>query len=583
MAAVKLKSFLKTGFSAKHILIGTFFMIFVMIVFVVFRIQDITVSFVYNQIYTSNHATLDFFVQFLDQTISHLDNEFYNLLSDNLNVSGLEIELEEDKIFELKTELNQELRKLYESNEMLDSVFFYSPQGSGQESILYSTKLSSAADGNALMEYAATTCESSLRGEKFSSSNWTLHTIRDIPYLMRIVSVGETFCGGFIRLDMIQNQLNKLCQDSFGDTAVFTMDNQQISEGFFPENLDLLQNQQDITVIEAEQERYIVSYAAADVLGIKLAIAVPQNAVSNQMTSNVTSFIGICAILILMVVLIYICLFLMYRPFLYLAGSMKIVAQGNLDFRISKHSSVHETDEIYQTFNTMLDEMGNLKEAIYEKELEKEKVTKQFLRMQLKSHFFLNCLNIIYSLAQTKRYELIQKLTICLVKYFRYLSTNDEELVDLRDEIDHIQNYMEIQSMRFPGQIIFSCEIEPGLDQYKIPMLMLQTFLENAVKYGIDFSDPRPITLCAVSKKKEEIDGILFTVTDCGEGFSEELLEFYKEKKLYLPKNQEHGIGIINVKNRLHLIYGGVEQIEISNHLPTGAKIEIWIPKRGGK
>ncbi len=571
MAAEKIKTFLKTGFSAKHILIGTFFIIFIMIMFVVFRIQNLTVSFVYNQIYTSNHARIDFFVQFLDQTISHLDNEFYNLLSDNLNVSGLEIELEEDQIFELKMELNQELRELYESNELLDSVFFYSPEGSDQESIFYSAKLHSAAEGNTLMEYAVTMCESSMRGEKFSSSNWTLHTIRKIPYLMRIVSVGKTFCGGYIRLDRIQGQLDELCQDSFGQTAVFAAEE--------PENA----GQDESRLIELNEKDDIVSRAVSNVLGIELAIFVPKDAVSNQMTSNIASFVAICAILILMIVLIYICLFVMYRPFLYLAGSMKIVAQGNPDFRISKHSSVHETDEIYQTFNTMLDEMGHLKEEIYEKELEKEKVTKQFLRMQLKSHFFLNCLNIIYSLAQTKRYELIQKLTICLVKYFRYLSTNEEELVELRDEIDHVKNYMEIQTMRFPGQIIFSCEVEEGLEQCKIPMLMLQTFLENAVKYGMDFSDPKPITLCAVSQTREGADGICFTVTDCGEGFPEELLEFYKEKKLFLPKNQEHGIGIINVKNRLHLIYGGEEQIEISNHLPAGAKIEIWIPKIGGK
>ena len=575
------RSSLKIVFSAKRILIGTFLIIFIMIAFVVFRMQNLAISSAYSQIYSSNQATLDFFVQSLDNSISYVNNAFYNLLSDNSNISMLEIESDEAEIFEMKLNISQNLKTLYESNELLESVFLYSPAGSGQEIILYTTKLLTEAEGSYFKEYAIRACEASLNGTKFSSSDWTLHIIKNVPYLMRIVCVSQTFCGGFIRLDTIQNQISDVYHDSLGSSACFTMDNELVLGD--PALSDLPANLRDSSVVKGQEGNYIFSYATPEVLDVKLAIAVPTSSVSNQSMASLTGFIGICAILILLVLFVYICLFFMYRPFLYLANSMKIVADGNLNFRITKRSAVHETDKIYRIFNTMLNEMDRLKTEIYEKELEKEKVTKQFLKMQLKSHFFLNCLNIIYSLAQTKRYELIQKLTICLVKYFRYLSLNNEELVELKAEIDHIQNYMEIQMMRFPGQIVFSCDIEEELYQCKIPMLILQTFLENAVKYGIDFSMPSPIALRAISKKEGETDGILFTIIDQGEGFSEELLEFYSHKDSLLPANQEHGIGIINVKNRLHLIYGGSEKITIANHLPTGAKIEIWIPKRGGK
>lgn len=575
MAATPKQSSFKFVLSAKRILIGAFVVIFSMIIFVVFRMQHLAVSFAYDQIFSSNQAALNFYAQSLDDSFSRLDQNFYNLLSDNLNISLLQIQTEESEIFNIKMQLDEDLRRLYASNDLLNSIFLYSPSGTDQEFIFYSTKLLSASDMTPFKDYVIHLCETSMKGEKFSSPNWTVHTINGTPYLLRIVCIDQTFCGGFIRLDTIQNQLDQIYHDSLGSSVILTRDNALISGDNQFSNLP---SDAD-SIVQCGGERYIFSCVHPDILELKIGIAVPTKNVSSQMNSDLAGFISICAILILLVLSVYICLFFMYRPFLYLADSMKIVADGNLHFRITKRSSVQETNKIYQTFNVMLDEIEHLKSEVYEKELEKEKVTKQFLKMQLKSHFFLNCFNIIYSLAETKRYELIQRLTICLVKYFRYLSLNNEELVNLKDELDHIENYMEIQMMRFPGQILFSCHIEEPLYACKIPMLMLQTFLENAVKYGIDFSVPSPITLSAISEERDGTDGILFTITDCGEGFSEELLSFYQKEDLSVPSNQEHGIGIINVKKRLHLIYGGLENISIENHLPSGAQIKIWIPK----
>lgn len=577
MAALALKINTKTKFSAKQILAGTLFLIFVMISFVVVEIQHLAVSSAQRQIYTSTQATLEFFSQSLDTSAARLDNDFYNLLSNNLDISTLELASDDAALFEAKSNLSQSLQRIYESNDLLNNVFLYSPSGKKAEYLLYSTELLSASEASILKEYIIHICDASLSGAKFSSSNWTVHIVGNIPYLVRIVCNKETFCGGLIRLDVVQRQLGEISHGTMGSSAIFSLDHQLLCGD--TQLSDLSSVSAESFVRKMANGNYIVSLMTPDILEITLTIAVPSKSLSTFLSTGLTGFIGICAILILLVFLVYICFFLMYRPFLYLSHSMKTVAKGNLNFRISKCSSVKETDEIYQTFNQMLDEMNHLKIKIYEKELEKEKVTRQFLQMQLKSHFFLNCLNIIYSLAQTKRYELIQELTLCLVQYFRYLSQNSDELVPLKDEIAHIRNYMEIQMMRFPNKISFSCDVEEALFECKIPLLILQTFLENAVKYGLNFSKISPISLCAVAKRKENIDGILFTITDEGKGFSEELLSFYQKKEAILPTGQEHGIGIINVKKRLHLVYGGQEEIKILNQVPNGAQIEIWIPK----
>ena len=161
--------------SAKRILIGTLIVIFSMIIFVVFRMQHLAVSFAYDQISSSNQAALNFYAQSLDESVAHLDQNFYSLLADNLNISLLEIQTEESEIFNLKMQLGEDLRRLYASNDLLNSVFLYSPSGTGEEFIFYSTKLLAASDAAPFKDYVIRTCETSMKGEKFSSQIGRAH------------------------------------------------------------------------------------------------------------------------------------------------------------------------------------------------------------------------------------------------------------------------------------------------------------------------------------------------------------------------------------------------------------------------
>ncbi|RKJ51742.1 hypothetical protein D7Y05_01375 [bacterium 1XD42-54] len=557
----------------KHIFLIILLIISVIAVFAFFCVRSLTSSLAYRQIDKTNQSVLSFVSQNLNTSVSQIDQEFYYLLNSNPDTTILETMSTDFNHFHAASSLVQAIKRIYESSGLLEMVFLYSPAGETPEYLLYSDQLFSVSDSTVLKEHSMKLCESSLSGSKLPSTSWFNQEINGIPYLTRIVRIGQTFCGGFIRLSALLEQLNTHFR-AVGSCTIFSSDGQWLCGDHTFSAQETVSLSDTFTLLQKDREQYIVSVATPQLLDICIAMYLPVSQLPGSIFQDYIDFIFICFLLILLTVLIYICFVLMNRPFLYLSRAMQIIIQDNPNFRIEKKSYIYEASQIYDTFNHMLDELEHLKSELYEK----EKVVRQFLQTQLKSHFFLNCLNIIYSMAQTGRYNLIQKLSMCLVKHFRYLSLNSEELIPLRKELEHINNYMEIQQLRFPGKITYQCNIKETLYDCPIPLLMLHTFLENSVQYGRNDSAVSSIILSAEFALHQEKKGILFMIRDCGKGFSDELLAFYRQEHTHVTPGYEHGIGILNIQSRLHFIYKGDEFLEITNHVSGGAQIKIWLP-----
>ena len=176
-------------------------------------------------------------------------------------------------------------------------------------------------------------------------------------------------------------------------------------------------------------------------------------------------------------------------------------------------------------FNDMVSEIKNLKIDNYEKALDIQKSYLQYLQMQVNPHFYLNALNIIYSLAQMKHYALIQEMTMSLVEYSRYMFRSPEQLVTVQQEMEHVEHYMKIQQMRFPDRIVFTAEISAEVEDALIPPFVIQSFVENSIKYAVNFEQHN---VCSIRGKIVESHGelyVLIEVRDNGKGYQEEVLE----------------------------------------------------------
>jgi LytS/YehU family sensor histidine kinase len=182
-------------------------------------------------------------------------------------------------------------------------------------------------------------------------------------------------------------------------------------------------------------------------------------------------------------------------------------------------------------------EQESLKE---EQASEQMKAELSFLRSQISPHFIFNILNSIVYLIRTKASEQAEDVTMRLSSLMRYmLYDSDQTMVPLTNELAYLENYIDLQKMRFDGNVDFDFQVKGKADGHMIEPMLLIPFVENAVKHGVGLVD------------KPFIQVILET-TEHGLHF---LVKNKKGKEEQVFKDPSSGIGLKNVRRRLELLY----------------------------
>lgn len=106
-----------------------------------------------------------------------------------------------------------------------------------------------------------------------------------------------------------------------------------------------------------------------------------------------------------------------------------------------RSSKLIELEQANDQFKDLMEQIKTFKIAMYEQELEKQQIQLDYMKQQIKPHFFLNCLTSIYSMAQIQMYQEIEDMAMSTSKYFRYLFQNGEDFVPLENELEHVRMY----------------------------------------------------------------------------------------------------------------------------------------------
>lgn len=245
------------------------------------------------------------------------------------------------------------------------------------------------------------------------------------------------------------------------------------------------------------------------------------------------------------------------------------------EFFISE--SILEIDKANDKLNKVIFDMQELKIREYHSQLELKKIELNYLKNQIRPHFYLNMLSMIHSMLQTKNYKEIEELTILTSNYLRHLFMANQDFSELKDEVQHIKDYLEIQRIRYGNSIYFSLNYNSDLQNTLVPSLLLQTFIENTIKHGFSFQDLFTILLSIKKVKTEDSDYIQICIEDNGPGFSEEILSKLNQKQSLITEDGHH-IGITNTIERLNLLYPNDYTITFENNEEGGAKILLLIP-----
>jgi two-component system LytT family sensor kinase len=189
----------------------------------------------------------------------------------------------------------------------------------------------------------------------------------------------------------------------------------------------------------------------------------------------------------------------------------------------------------------------------------------RMLHYQINPHFLFNTLNAISTLVLEKRNDAAERMLLGLAGFLRYsLDRQPTEMSALTAELEAQRKYLEIEQTRFDEKLKVAFNIEPGLETAKVPSLILQPILENAIKYAIT---PRVEGGSIDVSAKRDKDTLRITVEDDGPG---------------LPPDDQprrrRGVGLANARERLELIYGERAGLTARNREPNGCRVELWLP-----
>lgn len=214
------------------------------------------------------------------------------------------------------------------------------------------------------------------------------------------------------------------------------------------------------------------------------------------------------------------------------------------------------------SYNENLVEADMLKDKIMATEM-------SFLQAQIKPHFLYNALNAIANICE-KDGKKAGKLIVDLAIYLRgSLEFNHlDKMVTLEKELEFINTYFNIEQARFGQKIELRTELEIPLD-YKLPVLILQPLVENAVRHGISKKQGGGRVRIRVMQLEE---GIGIEIEDDGIGIEGEKLAF-----LMSEKRKDQGVGLLNIHHRLLRLYG--RGLEISSEVGRGTRVRLVIPE----
>lgn len=214
-----------------------------------------------------------------------------------------------------------------------------------------------------------------------------------------------------------------------------------------------------------------------------------------------------------------------------------------------------------------------MKRVVWEQN-ERRKSELDVLQSQINPHFLYNTLDLITWMIEGEKNEEAAFMITQLAKLFRVSLSKGHTIISIRDELQHAQSYMNIQKIRYKNKFEVVFDIDPEILDHCVVKLVLQPILENAINYGIREMDGCGIiNVCG----KKADDRIILSVSDNGMGIPDDEIGFLLKDTNRIRKRGS-GVGLVNVNNRIKILFGGQYGLYIESELDEGTTVYINIP-----
>ena len=277
-------------------------------------------------------------------------------------------------------------------------------------------------------------------------------------------------------------------------------------------------------------------------------------------------------ILIVMVIISLILSKVVSHPIKTFAEEMEQFEQNASDFTYVPVGGVREVRILSESFSHMVKKLQGLMGTIRDEQQNLRKTELRALQAQINPHFLYNTLDSISWMTERGKKDEAVEMVNALATLFRISISKGHELIPIRNEIQHAESYLQIQSYRYKNQFAYSFDVEDECLDYLCNKITLQPIIENAIYHGINgLVDDGKITITVKSQE----NNIIMTVEDNGNGMTDEQIETIMNK----DRSDKSGIGIKNVNDRLKIYFGTEYGITIHSELDEGTRVIILMPK----
>lgn len=356
------------------------------------------------------------------------------------------------------------------------------------------------------------------------------------------------------------------------NSSLTPLQKKQISEGLRNGNKSFT-----ITKSGDHQVSYLVVNETSRVSGWTILGIMPLTEIEEMRSTNTTVVIIMIVIACILVVMLSgLISKSILNPMQRLLQRFNQIASGRRDVSFKESKSM-EINLIAETADNMLKNINQLTDDVVEEQ--KRLATEQLkvLQHQINPHFLNNVLQSIKSMAVCGDTESISKATTLLGKILSYSVYNPYELVELKQELSYTENYINLQNIRFNGMIIYSMSCDGQLDHFRVPKLMIQPLVENAIEHG--FEDRKKGNLSIVVE--DAGNEIYIAVTNDGSVVDsvdvERINHMLSSQDTY---KQDKSIGLLNLNQRLKSCFGMQAGVKMLSREGMNTSIVITVPKR---
>ncbi len=342
----------------------------------------------------------------------------------------------------------------------------------------------------------------------------------------------------------------------------------------------LVKLEKSMSTMMIGSERFVEIHNRSEYTKLFIFIIVPERVLYHQIinfqqATLVLSIIGIGLIIIISIWLS----FYITRPVKSLKRDMETVEKGDLGVQ-ARIISRDEIGSLAVSFNLMIDKIRTMIDREYAAQLRAKQAQLQALQNQINPHFLYNTLESIRMKAILNHDQETASMIKSLGKLFRSSLSNTQDIVPIRQELEHARAFIELQNIRYDNRFCLQCNLDEAILDSGIFKLTFQTIVENSLIHG--FAEKTNDCAIEISGTIQD-DQILLRFKDNGAGIpAARLDEITRSLAAAIEMPEDSGIGLRNISSRIKLLFGEPYYLQVLSTEGQGTVIELFLPSIKG-